>query len=79
MRSLAPWTGMTSLKREMDRMLFPTVGDWAPSMDISETKDSLVAKVEAPGMDQKDIHIPLQENPLTIKGETSRALLRGLS
>ena len=48
---------MTSLNREMDRMLFPTIG---------ETKDSLVAKVEAPGMDQKDIHIPLQENLLTI-------------
>jgi HSP20 family protein len=38
-------------------------------MDISETKDSLVAKVEAPGMDQKDIQISLQENLLTIKGE----------
>ncbi len=79
MRALAPWTGMANLKQEMDRMLervfegkwdeFPAVGDWAPSMDISETKDSLVAKVEAPGMDQKDIQISLQENLLTIKGE----------
>ena len=79
MRSLTPWTGMTNLKQEMDRMLervfegkwdeFPAVGDWAPSMDISETKDSLIAKVEAPGMDQKDIQISLQENLLTIKGE----------
>jgi HSP20 family protein len=79
MRALAPWTGMTNFKQEMDRMLervfegkwdeLPAVGDWAPSMDISETKDSLVAKVEAPGMDQKDIQISLQENLLTIKGE----------
>jgi len=38
-------------------------------MDISETKDSLVAKVEVPGMDPKDIHISLQEDLLTIKGE----------
>jgi HSP20 family protein len=38
-------------------------------MDISETKDSLIVKVEAPGMDQKDIEISLQENLLTIKGE----------
>jgi HSP20 family protein len=70
---------MSNLKQEMDRMLervfegkwdeLPAVGDWAPSMDISETKDSLVAKVEAPGMDQKDIQISLQENLLTIKGE----------
>ena len=79
MRALTPWTGMGNLKQEMDRMLervfegkwdeFPAGGDWAPSMDISETKDSLVAKVEAPGMDQRDIQISLQENLLTIKGE----------
>jgi len=79
MRALTPWTGMTNFKQEMDRMLervfegkwdeSPAVGDWAPSMDLSETKDSLVVKVEAPGMDQKDIQISLQENLLTIKGE----------
>jgi len=79
MRALMPWTGMGSMKSELDRWFerltdlkwdeLPAVGDWAPSMDISETKDSLVAKVEVPGMDQKDIQISLQENLLTIKGE----------
>lgn len=79
MRSLMPWTGMTNLKTEMDRLFdrflepkwdeFAALGEWAPSMDISETKDSLVAKVEVPGMDPKDIQISLQENLLTIKGE----------
>ena len=47
----------------------PGLGEWTPNMDISETKDSLVAKVEVPGMDPKDIQISLQENLLTIKGE----------
>jgi HSP20 family protein len=65
---------MTNVKQEMDRFEGKwneslAVGDWAPSMDLSETKDSLVVKVEAPGMDQKDIQISLQENLLTIKGE----------
>ena len=79
MRALMPWTGMTGLKQEMDRMFdrffeskgdeFPALGEWAPSMDISETKDSLVVKVEVPGMDEKDIQISLQENLLTVKGE----------
>jgi HSP20 family protein len=79
MRGLMPWTGTGSMKSELDRWFdrlvelkceeFPGGGDWAPSMDISETKDSLVAKVEVPGMDQKDIQISLQENLLTIKGE----------
>lgn len=79
MRDLMPWTGMGSLRHEMDRMFDRlgemkwddtlALGQWAPSMDISETKDSLVARVEVPGMDQKDIQISLQENLLTIKGE----------
>jgi HSP20 family protein len=79
MRGLMPWTGMGNLKQEMDRLFdrmaearwdeIPTLGDWAPSMDISETKESLVAKVEVPGMDEKDIQVSLQENLLTIKGE----------
>ena len=79
MRSLMPWTGMPSLKHEMDRLFdrfaefkwdeFPTLGEWAPSLDLSETKDNLVVKMEVPGMDPKDIQISLQENLLTVKGE----------
>jgi len=79
MRTLMPWTRMTGTK-EMDRLLnrflegkleeeYPAGTEWAPSMDVSETKDSLIAKVEVPGMDPKDIQISLQENLLTIKGE----------
>jgi HSP20 family protein len=78
-RGLMPWAGFGNLKEEMERMFdrlattkwddFPALGDWAPSMDISETKDSLVVKVEVPGMEQKDIKISLQENLLTITGE----------
>ena len=78
-RGLMPWAGFVNLKDEMDRLFdrivstkwddFPAIGDWAPSMDISETKDSLVVKVEVPGMEQKDIKISLQENLLTITGE----------
>jgi HSP20 family protein len=77
MRGLMPWMGLG--KQEMDRLLvrlaemkwddLPPVGDWAPSMDISETKDSLIARVEVPGMEQRDIQISLQESLLTIKGE----------
>jgi HSP20 family protein len=76
MRGLMPGWGMgNQMDRVFDRMAearwddVPAVGDWAPSLDISETKDSLVAKVEVPGMEQKDIQISLQENLLTIKGE----------
>jgi HSP20 family protein len=79
---LMPWMGFGSVKSEMDRLFdrlvatkwddFPTLGEWCPSMDISETKDSLVVKLEVPGMDQKDIRISLQENLLTITGEKTQ-------
>lgn len=78
-RGLMPWTGFGNLKDEMDRLFdrlastkwddFPTLGDFSPSMDMSETKDSLVVKVEVPGMEEKDIKVSLQENLLTITGE----------
>jgi len=42
---------------------------WMPSLDLAETKDALMVKVETPGIDPKDIQVTLQENLLTIKGE----------
>ena len=79
MRSLMPWSGMTGLKQDMDRVLdrffesrweeLPALGDWMPKVDVSETKDSVVVKADTPGMDVKDIQVSLQENVLTITGE----------
>jgi len=82
MRAMMPWTGMGNLKQELERFFgpfgelkldeFPAMGDWAPSMDVSETKEALVVKAEVPGLDPKDIQISLQEQYLTIKGEKTR-------
>jgi HSP20 family protein len=82
MRTLAPWTGMANLKQEMDRLFdrtfeprweeVPALGEWAPSLDLTETKDALVARVEVPGMDPEDIQVSLQEQLVTIKGEKRR-------
>jgi HSP20 family protein len=82
MRSLMPWTGMVGLKGEMDRLFdrffeprwddVPALGEWAPSLDLSETKDAFVLTAEVPGMEPGDINVALQENLLTIKGEKKR-------
>jgi len=82
MRAMMPWTGMSNLKQELERFFgpfgelkldeFPALGDWAPSMDVSETKEALMVKAEVPGLDPKDIQISLQEQYLTIKGEKTR-------
>ena len=79
MRALTPWTGMTSFKKEMDRLFdrffepvaseMPALGEWEPKVDIAETKDAITVKAEVPGVDQKDVAVSLQDGVLTIKGE----------
>lgn len=79
MGMLAPWTGLTSFRKEMDRLFdrffeplgdeLPALGQWAPRLDVSESKDAVVVKAEVPGLEPKDIEISLQGDLLTIKGE----------
>src|SRR3989304_2465256 len=79
MRALAPWRGMETLRHEMDRLFdrffeprwdeFEAVGEWAPKLDFSETKDAFVVKAEVPGVEQKDISVSIQDQMLTVKGE----------
>lgn len=79
MRALTPWKGMDTLRNEMDRAFerffeprwaeFEVTGEWAPKVDVSETKDAIVVKAEIPGVEQKDINVSLQDQVLTIRGE----------
>ena len=42
---------------------------WAPAVDMYETKDSLVVVAELPGVDEKDIHLSIIGDALTLRGE----------
>jgi HSP20 family protein len=72
-----PFKELDIMRNEMDRLwdsFFegrPKVrfGEWFPSLDVTETKNDIVVKVELPGMDQKDIDISLSDGHLIIKGE----------
>jgi len=81
MRTLAPWGG--DLKREVERFFerfadpvwepFETVaGDWAPKLNVSETKEAMVVAAEMPGVDPKEIEIALTGDLLTLKGEKEK-------
>ena len=70
MRGLMPWPGIESLQREMDRLLDriarvkgaePAPGHCVPSLDLAETGDSLIATLEVPGLERRDIEIAPQE------------------
>ena len=81
MQTLIP-TKMSALRRQMDQLFdriwepeFPEVaalGEWNPIMDVAETKDTLILRVEVPGIHPEDIQVSLQEQVLTIKGEKKK-------
>lgn len=82
-KELARWTPFREVSRlrdEMDRMwqdffgpgrraLRPMGEEWIPAVDISDTADKVMVKVEVPGMDAKNIEISLSGDILTIRGE----------
>jgi HSP20 family protein len=80
MANIAPFKGMPGFRREIDRLFdrffepqgwfeLPSLGEWAPSMDVSENKDAFVVKMEVPGMEPGDIQVSIEDNALTVKGE----------
>ena len=43
-----------------------------PSVDISETEDTLLIKAELPGLEAKDVNVSISGDILLIKGEKKR-------
>lgn len=81
MRTLAPWGGgfRREMERLFDRFIEPNwepfemvVGDWAPRLDLTETKDAMVVTAELPGVEPKELEIALTGDLLTLKGEKER-------
>jgi len=69
-----------SLQRQMNRLFdealtyapAPRSGNGAtltPSIDVRETDEAIEIQAELPGVDEKDVHVTLEDNVLTIKGE----------
>jgi HSP20 family protein len=42
---------------------------WAPAVDILETPEAYEVRAELPGIPKEDVHITVENNILTIKGE----------
>ncbi|MDQ5845754.1 MAG: Hsp20/alpha crystallin family protein [Acidobacteriota bacterium] len=66
---------MGILPFEMFRSFAPTFekhwpsAAWTPSCDIYETDKEIVLKMELPAMRKEDVHITLENNLLTLRGE----------
>ena len=44
---------------------------WTPNVDILENEDEIVLKADVPGLNEKEIHIRMEDGTLTLKGERS--------
>jgi HSP20 family protein len=44
-------------------------GNWTPALDVADREDSLLVRVELPGLKSEDIDISVQGNVLIITGE----------
>lgn len=77
-----PFGELGRLRREMDDLWSRFFGEtslpsifareWAPTVDVSETKDNVVLKAEVPGLEAKDVDVSISEDVLTIKGEKKK-------
>ena len=75
----SPFTGMESLRSEMDQVLnaffgtMPAAGAnevlWSPRVDLREHDQEFVLVADLPGMQQEDINISVENNILTLQGQ----------
>jgi HSP20 family protein len=83
MAELVVWRPLQELKKEMDRIWQEFFGksylseklegiEWVPAIDVSETNDAVIVKVDVPGVKPEDMEISLVDNVLVIKGEKKR-------
>jgi HSP20 family protein len=75
-----PFRNLVDIQGEMNRLFDTFAGrpqagtgvagrPWLPSVDMHETKDEVVLRVELPGVSEKDVAVSITGDLLTIRGE----------
>lgn len=74
-----PFRDLVSIQDELHRLfgrtfsgteaLRPTAaGSWMPPMDVVETEDKIVARLELPGIEPADVEVSVEDSTLTVSG-----------
>lgn len=74
-----PFRDLVSIQDELNRLFGRTftgvepirpaaAGAWMPSMDVYETEDKIVAKLELPGIEPGDVEVSVEDSTLTVSG-----------
>ena len=74
-----PFREFVSLQDRMNRLVRDahtqdgqealSANSFAPAVDVYEDEHSITLKIEAPGIDEKDIDVRVENNTLTVHGE----------
>jgi len=74
-----PFRDLSDIRSEMNRLVDGFFGGpsqvggmervWAPPVDMYETEDELVVTAELRGLNEKDIHLSITGDMLTLRGE----------
>jgi len=72
--SLIPWRPFSDLDKffgDDDWLLpvFPRLGFSKPAMDVKETEKEVVAEVELPGFDPKNVEVSVKDGVLRVSGK----------
>ena len=78
-QALEPSRDLTDIQTHVNRLFDNFLGQpsasglmerrWAPAVDMYETKNEVVISAELPGISEKDIHLSITGDLLTIQGE----------
>jgi HSP20 family protein len=78
-QTLDPSRDLTDIQAQMNRLFDNFLGQpvpsgstervWAPAVDMYETKNEVLVSAELPGLNEKDIHLSITGDLLTIQGE----------
>jgi HSP20 family protein len=74
-----PFREIADIQHEMNRVFDSYFGRsgalaapdrlWAPAMDMWETKDELMVALDLPGVSEKDVHVSITGELLSVRGE----------
>ena len=74
-RCLAPWSEFETFSNRISQLLGESwiapepSGTWFPAVDVEETADEVILVAELPGMLEEDVHVEVENNILTVRGE----------
>ena len=68
--------GLTTLRREMDRLFerflgreASSLGEVEPAIEVAETPAAVIVKAHVPGVSKENLQVNVTDNALTLKGE----------